>query len=821
MITEIYLLIDFFYQQISLFSCKTLTSYCMLPQKETITMDCTLCGLPTPIPPLKTDGHAFCCFGCQEVYRNFGADVLMGTSNPTESSTPKIVEGKEAFVHIDGMHCSSCEFLIERMAVKVDGIQAAVSSYATSTAKIIYDPDIIDEEDLPQALNLSGYQVRLSGNEAPVYDYRLDLLRLVTGLTLGGLVMMLYVAFFYPVHLGIIEPEDLRQIDWLAHKAAPWSILWLTTLLIGYVALPIFRGAWIGIRARMLNMDNLLTIAILAAYGYSFGQLLMGSLDLYFDVAAAIITVVTIGRYVERNAKADATSELNKIMKSWAPKARIRWGGDYRLQPIEDLEPGEHVIIWEGETIPVNGTIVYGSGAVDESLMTGEPFPITREAGEQVLGGSIMVEGHLEIKVGVVVESQMHNLARVLWNVQSSSAGVQGMADRVARIFVPVVLVLAFIVTAMSLLNDAHLGTALLAGLATLIVSCPCTFGLAIPLTTAVGVSTALRHGMIVTSADTFERTPHIDIVVLDKTGTLSTGDMSIVDVLGPTEITPYAAAVERLSPHPIAKAIACLNDQLTSQDQTIHPGKGIIATVDERRVAVGGTSLFATLGWDIPTSLTIQTEAITSKDSVVSYVGWDGTAQGAIITRDQSRPEWAHVVDRLRKHCRVVLLTGAEHPSGYEDKVDDIFAGVPPEGKAAVIRRLRREGSVVMIGDGSNDAPALAAADLGIAFGAPTTLAAEAADLIIPGERLDRIFGAFDLIYTVRRRIRQNLGWAFLYNAVAIPLAITGLLNPLFAALAMSTSSLLVVWNSSRKIKTSTSDSTATGHQTQFIEQH
>jgi Cu2+-exporting ATPase len=699
------------------------------------------------------------------------------------------------------MHCSSCELLIERTAQKIDGIRSIASSYATSTAKVIYDPDLIDESELPAALSMAGYRARFSTDNAPAYDERLPLLRLFTGVGLAAMVMMLYLAFFYPTHLGLVDASDLEPVRWLAFVAAPWAMFILTTILVFYVGAPIFRGAWIGLRAQLLNMDNLLSIAILAAYGFSFAQLLSGSTELYFDVAAAIVAVVTVGRYHEQNAKAEATSELTRLLDGWTPSARTRWGGDFRFKTIDELEPGERILIWEGEPIPANGTIVFGQGAVDESLMTGEPFPVARGLGENVLGGSIVVEGSLEIEVGPAVESQMKNLARILWNVQSSTAGIQGLADRVARIFVPLVLVLAFFVTVLTLVGGSPLGSALLAGLATLIVSCPCTFGLAIPLTTAVGVSTALRNGIIITSADTFGKEPRIDIVAIDKTGTLSTGDMAVVDVLGPANVVEWAAAVERLSPHPIAQAIARLDTRRTASDLELHPGKGAVATVDGRRVAVGGRSLFAILGWQIPDKFATATTTATLGEGVASYIGWDGDIQGAIITRDRSRPEWEYVVDRLRRHCRVVLLTGAEHTSGYKDRVNEVYAGVPPEAKAAIIRQLKSEGTVVMIGDGSNDAPALAAADLGIAFGAPTALAADAADVVIPGNRLTRIFDVFDLIWTIRRRVRQNLGWALLYNATAIPLAVTGLLNPLFAALAMSASSLLVVWNSSRPI--------------------
>ena len=477
-------------------------------------------------------------------------------------------------------------------------------------------------------------------------------------------------------------------------------------------------------------------------------------------------------------------------------------GGELSDQSVDQLKPGDRVVIMDqGEQIPVDGIVVDGQGAVDESLMTGEPVPVARGRGEGVLGGAVVLEGTLEIEVGPLVDSRMDNLARILWNVQSSTAGVQRVSDRIARIFVPVVIALAVIVSGWLLLGGTSPGPALLAGLATLIVSCPCAFGLAIPLATAVGVSTGLRRGIIVTSADTFEKAPNIDIIAIDKTGVLSTGEMTVVEVIGPVGIAEYAAAVERLSSHPIAEAIARLDARRTASDLEIQPGKGAIASVDGRRVAVGSKSLFATLGWEIPDQLASLATSAATLESVISYVGWDGRTHGAIVSRDQSRPEWQGVVNHLRKLGRVVLLTGAEHPSEYEGQADEVHAGIPPEAKAAVIRRLRSEGTVVMIGDGSNDAPALGAADLGIAFGAPTALAAEAADVVILGNRLERLFDAFELIGVTRRRFRQNLAWALLYNATAIPLAVTGLLNPLFAALAMSASSLLVVWNSSRPI--------------------
>lgn len=766
-------------------------------------MECRLCGLPTPHPPIREDGHAFCCYGCSAVFRNFG-DCSPGERRVgADQGVAQSPEGAEAFLGIDGMHCASCELLIERLATRVDGILSVSANYATSTAKVLFDPERIDEARLPEVLSRAGYRARSRTADPVAFDEAKSVFRLVLGVALAGVVMMLYVAFYYPINLGLVEPGDLEPIAWLAYSAVPKAIFLFATLQVFYVGAPILRGAWIGARVGLLNMDNLLVIAILAAYGYSLGQLFLGSVDLYFDVAVVIVAVVTIGRFFEQGAKTRATQELSSIIDAWDPIVRVRREGVIEERSLDELVPGDHVIIRPGEPVPVDGTVVEGQGAVDEALMTGEPFPETRGEGERVLGGTTLVEGAIGIRVDANPASRRDHLARVLWNAQSSATGAQNLADRLVRLFVPAVLVLSALVTGAFLFGGAQPGAALMAGLATLIVSCPCSFGLAIPLTTSAAVSTALRNGIIFTSGDTFAKPARIDTVALDKTGTLSTGKMSVVKVVGPPETAAYAAAVERLSSHPIADAIASLGSEHDADRLVPYPGKGAEASVDGRRVVVGSSSLFATLGWEVPEALVSEAAGTVPEEGVVSYVGWDGRVVGAVVTRDRRRADWEDVVDRLRRDRRVVLLTGAEHTGGYDQRVDEAFTGVPPEAKAAVVRRLRSEGRVAMVGDGSNDAPALAAADLGIAFGMPTSLAVEAADVVIPGQRLNTIFFAFELIATTRRRIRQNLGWALSYNAIAIPLAVTGLLNPLFAALAMSASSLLVVWNSSRPIRT------------------
>ena len=765
-------------------------------------MSCELCGLASPIPPILTNGHEFCCHGCSAVFSSFGKGILdVNKPVPAPKQTPPQLTGSEAFLRIEGMHCSSCEILIQHSAEKLEGILSVTTSYATSTAKVIYDPEIIDKSKLPEALSLSGYRAHFHADKLSENNEDLSLLWFVLSVGLAGMVMMLNLAFFYPVDLGLVSLEELEPVSWLAFNAVPKVMLLLTTIIIFLVGFPILRGAWIGLRTGILNMDNLLAIAILAAYGYSVGQIMSGKLNLYFDVSAVIVAVVTVGRYFEREAKKNATRELSSIIESWAPSTRVVRNGEILTLTPDEIQAGDLLIIRENEHIPVDGTIISGEGAVDESLMTGEPFPVIRKNGDAVLGGTFIIEGKLEIEVGQKVESQMKNLSRILWSVQSSTHGALGIADRIARLFVPLVLSIAVVVTGWMLWTGVQPSTALLAGLATLIVSCPCTFGLAVPLTTANAISSALRNGIIFSSADIFEKPPKFDTVAVDKTGTLTTAQMGVESVFGDDELIEYAAAVERFSSHPIAEAIAKLDSHRIATDFIVHPGKGAEATVDGRRVAVGSKSLFALLNWKVDAHVELPLSNLNCAEEVISYVGWDGLIYGAIKTRDQRRPEWEEFINRLRQDKHVVLLSGAEHQSGYEDQVDELYVGVPPEAKAAVIRQFKSTGTVVMIGDGNNDAPALAEADLGIAFGVPTSLAAEAADVVIPRGSLSRVFIAFDLIETTRRRIRQNIGWAFLYNAVAIPLALTGLLTPLFAALAMATSSFLVVWNSSREI--------------------
>ncbi len=769
---------------------------------------CKLCHLPLPKAVISDGNYRFCCYGCLGVFEAFGETALIDQKKQAkpESIKPKENES-ESYFRIDGMHCSSCEILIKKCAEKIAGISHVSTNYATSSARVIFDPAMIDESELPKKIGVSGYQAYSYKDKD--FDQSIEddksLLRTLIISVLAGVVMMLNIAFFYPLDFGLVSEQEMMPVATMTFDVVPKIMLATTTLLIFVFGFPILRGAIVGLRSGALNMDNLLSIAILSAYAYSIGQIAIGTHNFYFDVSAMIVGVVSIGRYFEQGARTDATRELSNIIKSWhAPIVHRCTDGHTQDTTIAELKPHDHIIVKQGECIPVDGNIIKGQAAVDESLMTGETFPVDRKVDERVLGGATVVEGEIEIEIGETITSQIDNLADIFWNIQSSSSGSISIVDKISKIFVPAVLILSVAVVVSMLLSGTELTYALLAGMTTLIVSCPCTFGLATPFVTAASISHALKNKIIITSADIFAKNNQFSTVVIDKTGTLSSGKMKVIDVLGGAEVGHYAAAVEADCLHPVAKAIAKIDTNKEASDLLVHPGKGAVAKIDNKSVAVGSKALFALLGWKIPATISSNLTQYKAGDYVVSYVGWDAKILGAIVVQDQQRPEWTSVVQRLReaKH-KVLLLTGSEQADGYQDYVDESYIGIPAEAKVAVIQKLIANGeNVIMIGDGSNDAPALAAADLGIAFGTPTPLAIQAADVAIPGSNLSRIFTVLDLITTVKRRIKQNISWAFLYNAIAIPLALTGQLSPLFAAVAMTSSSLLVVWNSSRSME-------------------
>ena len=790
-----------------------------------MTDECTLCGLPTPDPPVASDGveGAYCCRGCLEVARTLDDPASTDADRAAEGldtgPADEDVDGEAAYLSVSGMHCATCEAFVESQATDADGVHAAAASYPTETVKVTYDPDRADRDDLVAAVEGLGYSA--SARDADDGDDQSEVGRLLVGGFFGMMTMLWYVLFLYPAYLDLPSAAQFLDLGGPAGTYLLANVWLMATVVLAYTGYPLFRGAYVSLRAGHPNMDLLVGIASGAAYVFSTFVALTGGREVYFDVAIVVVLAVTIGDYYEGRVKRAAAGRLADLTEERVDEATRRTGDGLESVAVEDLEPGDEVVVTAGERVPVDGPVVAGAATVDESLVTGESTPVRREQGDDAVGGAVVTDGRLVVAVGEDAASTLDRVVEVLWDVQSARPGVQRLVDRIAAVFVPLVFVLAALAAGWHLFAGAGTREALLVGLSVLVVSCPCALGLATPLATARGVREALDAGVVVTDASTFEAAPEADTVVFDKTGTLTTGEMRVLDVLGDDRVLSRAAAVEQYADHPVADAVTDEAGAAGDVEEFERvPGRGVAGTLAvradgaeeigrascrEREVLAGNRDLFADRDYRVPDEYADRASEARANGNVPVLVGWDGEARGVVVAGDRPRDEWQAVVSDLAASGRdVVVLTGdapeAAQRFREHDGVAEVFAGVPPEGKTEVVRSLRAEGTVAMVGDGVNDAPALAAADIGVALD-HAALAADAADAVVTTDDLAAVPRVFDLTAATNGRIRQNLGWAFLYNAIAVPLAVAGALNPLFAAAAMAASSLLVVGNSARSL--------------------
>jgi len=721
------------------------------------------------------------------------------------------------------------------------GVAAAEASYATDTIRVDYDPDAVGADELPERLSVAGYSA--SNRADPDAEGDDAVVRfLIGGGFFGMMAMLWYVVFLYPTYFGYEPFLDLGGVSGLYLFTQVWVF---ASIVLFYTGYPILRGAYVSLRARQPNMDLLVSIAAVSSYAYSTLAMFLGRTDLYFDVTIAVILVVTAGNHYESLIKRRATGALSELTTVTDREVRTEAG---ETVATDAVAPGDRLLVRPSERVPFDGIVAEGAAAVDEALVTGESLPATKREGDAVRGGTVVTDAPIVVEVGEDAESTLDTLVRMLWEIQSSRSGIQRLVDKLATVFVPLVVAVAVLAAGATLAFGASPTEAALVGLTVLIVSCPCALGLATPLAVAAGIRDAARRGIVIVSDAVFEEAADIDTVVLDKTGTLTDGQMRLLgaetDGTDPATVRKRAAALERASVHPIAEAIvagvrgeetegdgiaarpaaatdggtaidgsaarddgtgAATEPSPAAADVTV-TDRGVSGRIDGDEVVVGHRSLFEGDAWAVSESLDAVGADAREAGRVPVYVGWDGAVRGVLVVGDEVREGWEAVVEDLAADGRrVVVLTGdspaaarrfEEHPA-----IDETFAEVPPEAKAETVRRLTATERVAMVGDGSNDAPALAAADIGISVASGTDLAADAADAVLLEDRLSAIPELFAVTRGTNRRLKQNLGWAFVYNAVAIPMAVSGVLNPLFAAVAMGTSSLLVVSNSARAV--------------------
>jgi Cu2+-exporting ATPase len=805
---------------------------------------CTLCDLPLSGTAVESDdGEQFCCRGCRGVYEtldheDISSDTDLDDIEETLDDDSEVPESYEStFLRIDGMHCTTCETFIETRARQHDDVGAVDASYITDTVRVDHDSEV-DEETLCAELTGLGYRAYTRDDPLGERQANDDIhLRLVVGVLFGMMVMMQYVALVYPTYFdsGLYYPP--QQAEMIAEMLGATSASYfyivmgiLTSVVLFYTGGPILKGAFVSVRMRQPNMDLLVGLAASAAWAYSTLAIFVGESHIYYDVTVGVILAVTAGSYYENQIKQRATDRLADLTEAQADTARRYEDGETTEISVADLTGGEQILIREGDRIPVDGTVTDGEGTVDEAIVTGESRPVPKHAGDEVIGGSLLADGSLVVEVSEAATSSIQRITDMVWNLQSGTHGIQKLADRLATVFVPLVLLLAVVVGIVHFVLGASVSETLLVALTVLIVSCPCALGLATPLAIAATVRDALERGIVVFDETIFERLQGVDVVVFDKTGTLTTGEMGVLSVTGDEETIERVALLETQSAHPIATAIAedyggeptatdggVVNQSVSESDEASNDTEspvssfesyatGVGGVVDGAEILAGHPDLFAEQGWTVPERFESAIQDARDDGTVPVVVGQDGTATGVVIVGDDPREEWTETVERLDgRGVEIAVLTGDDERAASEfgdhPGVDHLFAGVPPEAKAETVARLGTDKQTVMIGDGTNDAPALATADLGIALGSGTALAADAADVAIVTDDLNSLETIFDLSRAANTRVKQNIGWALCYNAVAIPLAVTGLINPLFAAAAMATSSLLVVANSSRPL--------------------
>ncbi|MGA4974521.1 heavy metal translocating P-type ATPase [Streptomyces cinereoruber] len=723
---------------------------------------------------------------------------------------------------IGGMTCASCAARVERKLNRMDGVSATVN-YATEKARVEHPSDLPVGELIATVVK-TGY----TAEEPPPPDPEPEPVRedpedpelasLRQRLTLSAVLSA-------PVVLLAMVPS-LQFDHW------QWLSLTLAAPVVVWGGLPFHRAAWANLRHGAATMDTLVSVGTLAAFGWSLWALFLGdagmtgmrhgfdltadrsdgSSAIYLEVAAGVVTFILLGRYLEARAKRKAGAALRALMELGAKDAAVLRDGTEVRVPVAGLRVGDLLVVRPGEKIATDGTVTEGASAVDASLLTGESLPLDVAPGSPVTGGCVNVSGRLVVEATRVgADTQLARMARLVEEAQSGKAAVQRLADRVSAVFVPVVLLIALGTLVGWFLATDDPTAAFTAAVAVLIIACPCALGLATPTALLVGTGRGAQLGILIKGPEVLESTRRIDTVVLDKTGTVTTGRMRLagVRVYGGTygtegadedELLRLAGALEHSSEHPVARAVAeaaaerCGPLPVPKTFENV-PGLGVRGSVDGRLVVVGRAALLAAEGIEAPAA---------SEPGAV-HVAWDGVARGTLTVADTVKDTSAEAVARLRAlGLRPVLLTG-DHRAVAEavaDEVgiDEVIAEVLPEGKAEVIRRLQEEGrTVAMVGDGVNDAAALATADLGLAMGTGTDAAIEAGDLTLVRGDLRVAADAVRLSRRTLATIKGNLGWAFGYNVAALPLAAAGLLNPMIAGLAMAFSSVFVVTNSLR----------------------
>ncbi|MEZ5355662.1 MAG: cation-translocating P-type ATPase [Bryobacteraceae bacterium] len=768
----------------------------------------------------------FCCTGCKNVHailRESGA--LADGADPRETelfrkslelgliARPAIdrqpapvsadAPTAETAFEVSGLWCPACGWLIEHTLAKERGLISAEVLFTSDLVKVRYAPQYLPPSRIRERIEQLGYRAReYGGADSGLRDQvRRDLLLRTGVAAFLWLNVMTLSGIFY---VGYLEPVAASMRVYL-----PFVLMALTAPAIFYSAWPVLRIATMAARHGALRMEALLALGILTAFGYSAVQVFRGGEHYYFDTACALVTLVLAGKLIENGAKEGAARGVTLLHRMMPRKARLLDRDRERFVAVEALAPGDRFLVKAGERIPADGVVEEGAAGVDESILTGESAPRRKSPGAVVAAGSLNADGVLRIRAtknaaGSVLAQMVHRVEQAL----ATRAGIERNVDRAARVFIPIVIAVALFTFAGWMWKGAGAAAALSNAISVLVIACPCALGIATPLALSAAMGSASRRGILVNHASVLEKLPEVDTVVFDKTGTITEGNFGVRDFTGEGDALTMLTSLEAASEHPLGTAILNHAKQAgirprPASDVIRHEGLGMEATVDGRRVFAGNGRLLERLG--IANGDRFVSPRWHRDGHTVVLFGWDGEVRGALALGDRIRDEAPVTVAALQSRgIRVWIVSGdsvaVTAAVAQSVGADGFRAEVLPGGKVDAIAELRRQGrAVAMVGDGVNDAPALASADLGIAMGSGAALAMQAAPLVLMTPRLDRVIEAMDLARRTGTVVRRNLFWAFLYNTVGIAMAASGHLHPIAAAGAMVLSSVSVVAQSAR----------------------
>ncbi len=809
--------------------------------------ECTLCGLPVGNPGLREkqgekDLH-FCCFGCRQVfkilsglpgglpedfrysslYRLSQASDLIGkrvddlgkNGDKIQSPGPKTSEDSEPedqlarglTLKVEGMWCTACAWLIEGVLSRISGVIKVEALFFSDLVRIRYLPHQVPPEDIQERLSQLGYRSSsFSGTSSSAREIKNDQLRLGISAILTFHIMMISLALY----AGFFQDLGTEAVGYLSYP-----LLILATPVLFYGGYPVFKKAWAGLGQRNPNMEVLIAIGALSAYAYSLFQMGQGSLHLYFDTAAMLIVLVLLGKYLEARAKERISRGLTELVLLANRKVRFLSDDRENWRTAEEVRPGDEFEVRSGERVAVDGRILFGRAALDESIITGESRPIPKGPEDDVQAGSLLLSGKLRIRATRVgTDSSIGRLITMIQEGLSRKTAVELFADRLTRWIIPGLLGLAAGTAVYLFFQGYSLEVSLLRAITILVITCPCTLGIAVPLAKVAAIGAGRTQGILFRNPAALEKIEGLDVLIFDKTGTLTEGRYALrkIITLGDRsqEALQIIASLESLSDHFLARAI---QDQARKSsldleaviDFQMQPGLGVKGRVAGRQVIAGNRNWMRIQGMEIPKALESPAAVAEAEGMTVVFFGWNDQAEGILTFGDQLKESAREALSVLRqKGVQLRMLSGDSKETtaaiAGQLGISSFFGQARPQDKVDLIRELQNQGHRVgMIGDGFNDAAALAQADVGFALGTKAEFSAGASDITLLTDNPIKISEVLDLSKRTMRIVRQNLGFAFFYNILGIPLAVSGLLNPMIAVLAMFASSLTVIGNTLR----------------------